>query len=135
MAKIWQVSVTIMVVGALFFLFQNCSGHSDKGSDAGALCARPEKLCGEEGFRYMLDTYFIPHCAACHKVGGLAHPPFADHNLEISFKYAFSIPKENFIKKSTENDLCAAQGCNLIPGEPRYQDLVEWLDSPRFCDE
>lgn len=132
--KVWLSTLNISLLVGLFLLFQNCSGNNLEvdGSESQSV-ARPEMVCGEQGYQYLLDSYFVQYCAGCHAAGGLSFPPFADKNLEISFKYALSIPKETFIKFSTDNDFCLEEACELKPGEPRYEDLMEWLDNRRTC--
>lgn len=132
--KAWALIFNVALLAGLFVIFQNCSGENIEVDESAALTDRPEKVCGEQGYRYLLDTYFIQYCAGCHSVGGFSFPPFADHDLSNSFKYALSIPKETFIKFSTDNQFCLEEACELKPGEPRYNALVEWLDNRKTCN-
>ena len=87
----------------------------------------PEKVCGEEGYSYLMDEYLRENCVGCHADGGFAEPPMAAGDISVAYQAALFIPKDKFIESVTENRLCG--DCNLDAEGEVFKVLEEWIDS------
>ncbi|MCB0413319.1 MAG: hypothetical protein KDD50_03240 [Bdellovibrionales bacterium] len=123
-----------LLVGVLTFLsflfFQNCRLLTE--SSYTSSLDKPALMCGEEGYNYLLQNYFLPNCSQCHENGGFKEPYFADSNLTIAYSEALTISNSKFIETSTKNNFCLGD-CNLHEGEELLADLKTWLVN-RTCD-
>jgi hypothetical protein len=145
--KTGVLSLVFILIG----FFNNCSSYnSEEGSaeksssgnntnstdfvDADYLKTdKPNLLCGEEGYEYLLNEYFRVHCAVCHEKGGDFSPAFADP-VETTDSYfaARYIDREVFLNTITNNSFCGKE-CSLNKEGETYKAIVEWLDNKWVC--
>ncbi|MCB0361507.1 MAG: hypothetical protein KDD35_02220 [Bdellovibrionales bacterium] len=125
----------LMFLLLLIVPFQNCAKSS---KEEGPLQQEENpslniRFCGFEGFQYLHQNYFKPHCSACHEKGGLAFPSFADDDVEHSYSWTRSISPKSLWDSSTNNRFCGEE-CSLKPSDPLYQQLREWLENQDSCE-
>lgn len=95
---------------------------------------RPDSLCGEEGFRYLWEGYFLGECGTCHHSDNPYEvTEFAIRgDFEGSFEVmADSVSMTELIKAVEENPLCIS--CNLTEDDPLLADIKEYSSSPDEC--
>ena len=143
------ISAVLILIG----FFNNCSSYNseesstENGSNTGGnnnhssafveadylKTDKPDLLCGEGGYEYLLNEYFRVHCAVCHEKGGDFSPAFADP-IETTDSYfaARYIDREVFLNTITNNSFCGKE-CSLNKEGETYKAIVEWLDNKWVC--
>ncbi|MCB0356279.1 MAG: hypothetical protein KDD40_04690 [Bdellovibrionales bacterium] len=135
----------------LLELFNNCSsakthnavdsGSNAEISDENLFVAadylsteKPEVLCGEEGYAYLLKEYFGVHCAVCHDPKGGFEPYFANNNDSTNSYYkALYINEETLLETITNNRFCGTE-CSLNKKGETYTAIAEWLENKWACN-
>lgn len=110
------------------------SAAGEESSDINQLKnPKPEVVCGESGYEYLMEEYLFENCVGCHAQNGFAQPPLADRDLTLSYEAALPVAKNKFLEAISENPLCG--DCNLETTGEVYQAIEEWIDN-RFkeCD-
>jgi hypothetical protein len=133
-----------LLVGLIvLFSYQNCGeqklGPADSMVAAGSSSSSenivyPEKVCGKEGYQFLLDLYVKEFCAKCHDDGELGELKLTSADFEVAYTAALTVGKAAWIETITHNRFCADEGCNLKPGEKKYNAVVEWLDNRYSCN-
>lgn len=112
--------------------FQNCQNIGGDGKLVEESRLASVKGCGEDGFAFLLEEYFIPHCGACHNNGGISSPYFADENFANSFFWAKATSGSTLLSSSLDNRFCGPD-CNIEQDSQMHRILQEWIDSPNEC--
>lgn len=104
--------------------------------------ARPEKICGESGYAFLLQQYFQPRCGgSCHSekstVRG-ALPYFGDANPTVAFAQIQFVTKDRILSTITNNPFCGDPkhpefDCNLNKSGEVYLGVLEWLSHRTSC--
>lgn len=120
-------------------LYQNCDGgfEQSNGPSSTAIInnyfSRPSVICGKVGFEYLNRRFYNPHCAECHADNGLATPYFGSNNPDFAFQEMLkAVALPTFLDKSVNNGFCG-QSCRLLPTDPIYKDIQEWMKNPATC--
>ena len=90
--------------------------------------SKPENLCGEPGFKYLLTIYFYPYCNKCHGKGDIA-------SADADEAYAGMITFENEVIRNivTAGQFCTGD-CRLAEGDPILEEIDAWLSKKDSCD-
>ena len=89
---------------------------------------KPENLCGEPGFKYLLSIYFYPYCNKCHGKGDIA-------SANVDEAYAGMITFENEVIRNivTAGQFCTGD-CRLAEGDPILAEIDTWLSKKDSCE-
>jgi len=137
-AKIFLV-VTLF---PLLVLFQNCgntklepedtdldSNLNEEGSINFFKEKRPDLICGEEGYAFLMRNYITQNCSSCHTKGGFNDlRPLADTDLQKAFQSALGVNRDEWTAFTTANALCYPD-CNLDKEGEVFKGIMEWYDN------
>ena len=92
------------------------------------LLPRPDPVCGEDGFAYLLQQYFYPHCSRCHGLGS------ASKNLEVSYPAMKIVPDDMLQAVILSGKFCV-DDCRLTGEDPLFSDIVQWQGQKDSCSQ
>lgn len=94
---------------------------------------RPARLCGDEGYAYLLTMYVRPQCGGCHFKGSVLHwNAMGDADPKTAAWYARMYQKPVFMDKVMRNDFILPE-CEIRAQDPLYADFNEWWENPANC--
>ncbi len=120
----------------LILSYMNCGGGAMSGlPPASNPLQIPDPTCGETGFKFLMDNYFVEHCASCHTKVGF-EPRFADpQDFASSFLVTQGIMRSTLLKTVTQNTFCGSTGCNLDTADPLYKAIDQWTTMRYSCPD
>lgn len=122
--------------------FNNCAQNTESSSlpssdhttatrptnDINTFKTNPPLMTGNEGFQFLLDQYFAPHCGSCHNEKLYFGAAFFElNNRQKSYDLSiFALKKQDMIMRVTDNPFCPS--CTLDPNKEVYKAIMYWLD-------
>jgi len=122
--------------------FNNCAQNTESSTlpntdqatssrptdDINTFKTNPPPMQGNEGFQFLLDQYFAPHCGSCHNEKLYFGAAFFElNNRQKSYDLSvFALKKQDMIMRVTNNPFCPS--CTLDPNKEVYKAIMQWLD-------
>ena len=103
------------------------SSSSASRSTEIATVSRPDTLCGEEGYTWLLQEYFFPQCGDCHSNGD-----FADRDPGVAYPRVLLIEDETMVGIITGGAYCQGD-CRLEEGDSMLADIETWQGMKESC--
>ena len=149
-----RIKLGLLVFGFVIMgLFNNCGSPESKEASDGTGTGnashieggfvdadylteeKPDLLCGQEGYAYLLKEYIGVHCAVCHDRTGGFEPYFAQNDdPSDSYYKALYINEEVFVETVTENRFCGKE-CSLNKEGETFKAIEEWLENKWACPQ